>query len=92
MDKSELIREIQSKAKGEYKLNQIEDILNSFINVVTKEVATGGKVRLIGFGSFEAVERKERKGRNPQTGEMIEIPGCNIPKFKAGKDFKDALK
>ena len=50
------------------------------------------KVQLIGFGNFEVRERSARKGRNPQTGEQIDIPASKVPAFKAGKALKDAVK
>ena len=52
----------------------------------------GEKVQLIGFGNFEVRERAARKGRNPQTGEEIEIPASKVPAFKPGKSLKDAVK
>lgn len=55
-------------------------------------LAKGDKVQLIGFGNFEVRERAARKGRNPQTGEEIEIPASKVPAFKPGKGLKDAVK
>ena len=55
-------------------------------------LANGEKVQLIGFGNFEVRERAARKGRNPQTGEEIEIPASKVPAFKPGKALKDAVK
>ncbi len=59
---------------------------------ITDTLKGGDKVTLTGFGTFLVSERKEREGRNPQTGEAITIPGGNVPRFKAGKALKDAVK
>jgi len=65
--------------------------LDSFIDGVVKGVKKGSKVTLVGFGTFSVAKRKARKGRNPQTGQTIQIPARKIPKFSAGKTFKDAV-
>lgn len=66
--------------------------LDSFIDGVVKTVKKGGKVALVGFGTFSSVKRKARNGRNPQTGATIKIPARKVAKFVAGKGFKDAVK
>ena len=66
--------------------------LDSFIDGVVKSVKKGNKVAFVGFGTFSISKRKARTGRNPQTGEPIKIPARKVPKFSAGKTFKDALK
>ena len=66
--------------------------LDSFMAGVTKALKKkGGKVTLVGFGTFSKIHRKARKGRNPQTGEPIKIKATNTVKFKAGKKLKDAV-
>lgn len=65
--------------------------VKAFTDVVTEELKKGGKVQLVGFGTFEVSERAAREGRNPQTGETMQIPASKAPKFKAGKAFKDEL-
>jgi len=65
--------------------------LDAAIEAITKAVATGDSVTLVGFGSFYVGERAERKGRNPKTGEEITIPSAKTPKFRPGKALKDAL-
>lgn len=65
--------------------------VKAFIDVVTEELKKGGKVQLVGFGTFEVSERAAREGRNPQTGETMQIPASKAPKFKAGKALKDEL-
>ena len=69
-----------------------EKALKAFIDTVTDELKNGGKVQLVGFGSFEVAERAARKGRNPKTSEEIMIPASKSPKFKAGKALKDIVK
>ena len=65
--------------------------LDSFMDSIKKTLKKGNKVTLIGFGTFSVGKRAARKGRNPQTGEVIKIKASKAPKFKAGKAFKDAL-
>jgi DNA-binding protein HU-beta len=66
--------------------------LDSFIDGVEKSVKKGNKVALVGFGTFSLSKRKARKGRNPRTGETITIKAAKVPKFSAGKAFKDAVR
>jgi DNA-binding protein HU-beta len=65
--------------------------LDSFIESVTGALKAGDSVALVGFGTFSVRERAARSGRNPQTGETIQIAAANIPSFKAGKALKDAV-
>ena len=66
--------------------------LNSFLDSVTKALKKkDGKVTLVGFGTFAKTRRKARKGRNPQTGEVIKIKAGNVVKFRPGKKFKESL-
>ncbi|BDR58658.1 HU family DNA-binding protein [Xylocopilactobacillus apicola] len=66
----------------------VDAVFNTIQDILTK----GGKVQLIGFGTFEVRERAARAGRNPQTGEEIQIPASKVPAFKAGKALKEAVK
>ena len=59
---------------------------------ISKAMANGEKVQLLGFGNFEVRDRAARTGKNPQTGEAIQIAACKVPAFKAGKALKDAVK
>lgn len=68
-----------------------EKALNSFVEAVEGALAKRDKVQLVGFGTFEVRERSARKGRNPQTGEEIDIPAASMPAFKAGKALKDSI-
>ena len=69
-----------------------EAAVKAFIDVVAEELKAGEKVQLVGFGTFEVSERSARQGRNPQTGETIEIAASRTPTFKAGKALKDLVK
>lgn len=60
--------------------------------VIIEQVAAGDKISLVGFGTFESGTRAARQGRNPQTGEPMDIPETKVPKFKPGRTFKDAVK
>lgn len=69
------------------------DMLESFESIVTKTLVSGGEVTLTGFGTFSVSERKARTGVNPQNpSQKIQIPAVKVPKFKAGKSLKDAVK
>ncbi|AQX19531.1 MULTISPECIES: HU family DNA-binding protein [Bartonella] len=89
MNKSELVNSIAEKA-GVSKA-QAGSILDAFIASVTEALASGGDVRLPGFGSFEVSKRAATKGRNPSTGVEIHIPARSVPKFSAGKSLKEAV-
>ena len=89
MNKSELIVAIAEKS-GLTKKDS-EKALKAFEEAVTEELKKGGKVQLVGFGSFDVAERAARTGRNPQTGEEISIPASKAPRFKVGKALKDAI-
>lgn len=89
MNRTELISAMAQNA--ELTKVDAEKALKAFIDVVTEEMKNGGKVQLVGFGTFEVSERAARTGRNPQTGETIEIKASKAPKFKAGKALKDTV-
>ena len=65
--------------------------MKAFTDVVADELKKGGKVQLVGFGTFEVSERAAREGRNPQTGEVMNIAASKAPRFKAGKGLKDLI-
>ena len=90
MTKAELVEKV-AKDAGISKAAAAE-ALDSFIDGVVKAVKKGNKVALIGFGTFSVSKRKARTGRNPQTGKPIQIPARKVPKFSAGKTFKDAVR
>ncbi len=90
MNKTELITKVAEKA--EISKKDAESAVNAFTNVVADALVDGDKVQIVGFGTFEVTEHAARTGRNPKTGEVIEIGASKSPKFKAGKALKDALK
>ena len=67
-------------------------VLESIMNGITKALKKSDKVSLVGFGTFSVAKRAAREGRNPATGQKIKIPAANVPKFKPGKNLKEALK
>ena len=89
MNKAELVSAIAEKT--ELKKVDAEKAVKAFVEVVTEELKKGGKVQLVGFGTFEVSKRAAREGRNPQTKKTIKIPASNAAKFKAGKALKDAI-
>ncbi len=89
MNKTELIVAMADQAGISRK--DAEKALKAFTDVVTDELKKGGKVQLVGFGTFEVSERAAREGRNPQTKETIQIEASKAPKFKAGKALKDMV-
>jgi len=89
MTKRELVTEIAYKMDVTKVLT--EEFVNTFIEVVEDQVAIGYEVRLVGFGTFKPVQRKARKAINPKTLEPLEIPAKKVPKFVAGKDFKEKV-
>ena len=90
MNKTELISAIAEKA--EISKKDTEKALTAFTNIVADTLVDGDKVAITGFGTFEVAERTARTGRNPKTGESIQIAASRSPKFKAGKALKDAVK
>ena len=89
MNKSELIDAIAASA--DIPKASAGRALDAMINTVSTALADGDQVVLVGFGTFSVKERSARTGRNPQTGDPIEIPAAKIPSFKAGKALKDAV-
>ena len=89
MTKSDLISVVATKT--ELKKKDAEVAVNSFIAAITDALKAGEKVQIVGFGTFEVKERGARTGRNPQTGETIEIAASKHPAFTAGKALKDAI-
>ena len=72
-------------------MKDADKIISAAVDTIVEELASGGKVQLVGFGAFEVKERAARQGRNPQTNEVIEIPASRTPFFKAGKRLRDSL-
>jgi DNA-binding protein HU-beta len=89
MNKGELVDKIAEKASVTKK--DADTVLSAMLDVILDTVASGDKVTLVGFGTFEARDRQAREGRNPSTGEPIKIPATKVPAFSAGKSFKDKV-
>ena len=89
MNKTELVAAMAEQTNLSKK--DAEAALKAFVDVVSEELKKGEKVQLVGFGTFEESERAAREGRNPQTGETMEIKASKTPKFKAGKALKDMM-
>lgn len=89
MNKTELVAAIAEKT--ELSKKDAEKALKAFTEVVADELKKGEKIQLVGFGTFEVSERPAREGRNPRTGETMQIAASKAPKFKAGKALKDAV-
>ena len=89
MNKAELVAAMAEQAGLSKK--DAEAALKAVTDVVSDELKNGGKVPLVGFGTFEVSERAAREGRNPQSGEVMKIAASKAPKFKAGKALKDLV-
>ena len=89
MNKVELVAAVAEKA--ELSKKDAEKAVSAVLDAIVEALASGDKVSVVGFGSFEVRERGERTGRNPRTKETIVIPASKQPVFKAGKAFKDAV-
>jgi DNA-binding protein HU-beta len=90
MNKQQLIEKIATEAK--ISKAQAEHMLNVTVDTIKKTVKKGDDVKIVGFGTFTKAKRAARMGRNPQTGKAIKIPAAWYPKFRAGAEFKHAVK
>lgn len=89
MNKNELISVVAEKSG--FSKKDAAAALDSVIAAISDSLAQGEKIQLVGFGTFEVKERAARSGKNPRTGEVVEIPASKAPVFKAGKALKDAV-
>ncbi len=89
MNKAELIAAVAEKA--ELSKKDAEKAVKALTDVISEELVKGDKIQLVGFGTFEVSERAAREGRNPKSGEVMNIPASKTPKFKAGKALKDMV-
>ncbi len=87
MIRSELLKKLESE-NPELKAEEVEKIVDIFFNQIIERLASGGRVELRGFGAFSARERAPRKGRNPRTGESVDVPAKRAPYFKPGKEVR----
>jgi DNA-binding protein HU-beta len=90
MNKQQLIAKVAKETDAS--LATAERFVNAFSTTVRAEVKKGHDVKIVGFGTFARAKRKARVGRNPQTGQEIKIPAAYYPKFRAGAEFKSAVK
>jgi DNA-binding protein HU-beta len=90
MNKTELVNAVSEQTQLSKK--DVSKTVDAVFNAIADSLKDGDKVQLIGFGNFEVRERAARKGRNPQTGEEIEIAASKVPAFKPGKALKDTVK
>ncbi|WP_085522369.1 HU family DNA-binding protein [Tuberibacillus sp. Marseille-P3662] len=90
MNKNEMVNNIADETGLAKK--DVEAVVNGVLDEVADALSNNEKVQLVGFGTFEARERSSRKGRNPQTGEAIDIPASTVPAFRPGNKLKEAVK
>lgn len=90
MNKTELVNSVAEKAETTKK--EAEKVVSAVFASVEDALAKGDKVQLVGFGTFEVKERAARIGRNPKTGEEINIPATKVPSFKPGKSLKENVR
>jgi len=90
MIRSELFEKLAVE-NPELKPEEIEKIVDLFFNQIMQKLAEGGRVELRGFGAFSTRQRKPRIGRNPRTGESVEVPAKRVPYFKPGKEIRERL-
>ena len=89
MNQTELIEQVADEAN--LTKTQAQDAIKALLKTVMQVVADGNKVTLVGFGTFEPRMRSAREGRNPKTGDTLQIPATRVPIFAAGKTFRDAV-
>lgn len=90
MTKAELIDRVMEKVDNLTK-KQVEFIVNIVFNSIKKSLANGQKMEIRGFGSFRIRKRKSRSGRNPKSGDIVDVPSKNVPFFKVGKEMRELV-
>lgn len=90
MIRSELLHEL-AKENPDLRGEEVEQVVDIFFDEITKRLADGGRVELRGFGAFSTRERDAREGRNPRTGDKVEVPAKRVPYFKPGKEMRQRL-
>lgn len=90
MIRSELLQELH-KDNPELRAEEIEQIVDIFFDEIAQRLAEGGRVELRGFGAFSTREREARTGRNPRTGDAVDVAAKRVPYFKAGKEIRERL-
>ncbi|HEX7751311.1 MAG TPA: integration host factor subunit beta [Novosphingobium sp.] len=90
MIRSELLLAL-AKENPELRADDVERAVDTFFEEIAARLAAGGRVELRGFGAFSTREREARKGRNPRTGDAVDVPGKRVPYFKPGKEMRARL-
>ena len=90
MIRSELLQQL-ARENPDLRADEIEQVVDIFFEQIAGRLAEGGRVELRGFGAFSTRERQARKGRNPRTGEAVEVPAKRVPYFKPGKEMRRML-
>ncbi len=90
MIRSELLQAL-AKENPELRPEEIDSVVSCFFDEIATRLARGGRVELRGFGAFSTRERDARKGRNPRTGDAVDVPGKRVPYFKPGKEMRARL-
>ncbi len=89
MNKAELVEEVADQTGLTKRVSR--EAVDAIISAITDSLAREERVTLVGFGSFQVMQRKARRGRNPQTGKELQIPAKKVPKFKAGRGLREAV-
>jgi len=90
VNKAELVEKVANQTGLTKKASR--EAVDAVTSVITDSLGRGERVTLVGFGTFQVAQRKARTGRNPQTGESVQIPARKVPVFKAGKDLKEEVR
>lgn len=90
MIRSELVKKLESENPG-MTGEEVERIVDLFFNQIVQRLADGGRVEIRGFGAFSTRSRNPRKGRNPRTGDAVDVPAKRVPYFKPGKEIRERL-
>ncbi len=90
MIRSELLAALAKDNPG-LRAEEVEQVVDIFFDEISQRLAEGGRVELRGFGAFSTREREARKGRNPRTGETVDVPSKRVPYFRPGKEMRSNL-
>jgi len=90
VNKAELVEQVANQTGLTRKASR--EAVDAIVSAITDSLVREEKVTLVGFGTFQVMERKARKGRNPQTGQTIQIPAKKVPKFKPGQGLREKVK
>lgn len=90
MIRSELLQKL-AQDNPELRAQEVEQVVDIFFEEIAERLAEGGRIELRGFGAFSTREREARTGRNPRTGEAVDVPAKRVPYFKPGKEMRNAL-